>query len=271
MLKIRQNAFPKNLETQYSRLMSKFMEALNDEYFKLLRVLLKESDDTFVLNSLHVDSYRFNAPNLKKFQDKLKAIRKSISGKKVFKNIFESMKGIFSRVDRDIVKKIKGQFSQKKFPIPELELKVDSESLKNAVEQNVSLIGAIKDVQVEEMEKAVLSAVTGGANFDTVIEEVQEQSDRGKAYAEFVARDQVGKTFAAVNEERQKAVGFPGYMWATTDDNRVRSSHAKLDDTFHLWSQPPLVEGSGSQPARNLHPGEDYQCRCEAIPSFGPE
>lgn len=255
--------FPGSLESQYSNLMSKFLDAINAEYMKALVKVLKESDETVVLNTMH---FKVNVPLLNTLKNRLRAIRKGLLKSSTFKNIFESMKGIFTRVDREIVKNIKKQFKQAKFPVPELDLKVDPKTLEDAVELNVSLIEAIPNIQVDEMEAAVLKAVKGGANFEDIVKEVESQSDRGKAYAEFVARDQVGKTYAAVNKERQTQSGFPFYIWEATNDSRTRDTHRALDGTTHSWDKPPLVPTDGR--AKNMHPGEDYQCRCIAVGTF---
>lgn len=46
------------------------------------------------------------------------------------------------------------------------------------------------------------------------------------------------------------------YVWRTQHDERVRTSHRVNDGRIFSWSEPPLTG----------HPGEDYNCRCEAIP-----
>ena len=51
------------------------------------------------------------------------------------------------------------------------------------------------------------------------------------------------------------------YVWRTRRDERVRSSHRMNDGRVFLWSDPPATE----------HPGEDYNCRCEAVPFVAGE
>lgn len=46
------------------------------------------------------------------------------------------------------------------------------------------------------------------------------------------------------------------YIWRTRGDSKVRSSHAKRDGQIFSWDDPP--EGG--------HPGENYGCRCTAVP-----
>jgi SPP1 gp7 family putative phage head morphogenesis protein len=46
------------------------------------------------------------------------------------------------------------------------------------------------------------------------------------------------------------------YVWRTQRDERVRPSHRKNDGRIFSWSNPPDTG----------HPGEDYNCGCEAVP-----
>ena len=46
------------------------------------------------------------------------------------------------------------------------------------------------------------------------------------------------------------------YVWRTQRDERVRQSHWVNDGRIFSWSNPPDTG----------HPGEDYNCRCEAVP-----
>lgn len=46
------------------------------------------------------------------------------------------------------------------------------------------------------------------------------------------------------------------YVWRAQRDERVRPSHRVRDGRIFSWSNPPDTG----------HPGEDYNCRCEAIP-----
>ena len=46
------------------------------------------------------------------------------------------------------------------------------------------------------------------------------------------------------------------YIWRSSDNSRVRATHAGYDDQIFFWSAPP--EGG--------HPGQDWNCRCTAEP-----
>lgn len=51
------------------------------------------------------------------------------------------------------------------------------------------------------------------------------------------------------------------YVWRTLRDERVRPSHRMNDGRVFSWSDPPATG----------HPGEDYNCRCEAVPFVADE
>ena len=54
----------------------------------------------------------------------------------------------------------------------------------------------------------------------------------------------------------KEAGGTDRYVWRTQRDERLRPSHRMNDGRIFSWSDPPDTG----------HPGEDYNCRCEAIP-----
>lgn len=74
--------------------------------------------------------------------------------------------------------------------------------------------------------------------------------------AELIARDQTLKLAGAITEIRQRNAGVDEYIWSTSLDERVRDEHAALEGERFSWSSPPAIG----------HPGQDFQCRCVAVP-----
>jgi len=83
--------------------------------------------------------------------------------------------------------------------------------------------------------------------------------------AELIARDQILKLNAKVNQGLQQRIGVREYTWSTSRDERVREMHAELEGTRQSYTNPPEIA-----PGRFGHPGDDYQCRCVAIPIMPP-
>lgn len=76
-----------------------------------------------------------------------------------------------------------------------------------------------------------------------------------KAFEQYLRRGvPVYIAFKALTEAGQHIT--PRYVWLTAGDERVRASHAANDGKVFFWSDPP--------PTGN--PGEEYGCRCVAVP-----
>lgn len=45
----------------------------------------------------------------------------------------------------------------------------------------------------------------------------------------------------------------------------MRADHRRLNGKIFSWNAPPIVD---MRTGRRGHPGDDYQCRCVAIPVF---
>lgn len=121
----------------------------------------------------------------------------------------------------------------------------------------------IRSVTYEKMLRIrrVLDA-NRGARVENVAKRIRDETSVSKSKAELIARDQVAKLNAAVTWSRHQAAGITEYTWSTSGDERVRPSHARLDGKRFSYAKPPVVDDSG----RTANPGEDYQCRCVAVP-----
>lgn len=95
-----------------------------------------------------------------------------------------------------------------------------------------------------------------GLRVDDLKKQLQERGAVSESRAELIARDQTLKVNGAITEVRQKSAGVDAYIWSTSLDERVREEHAALEGQTFSWSSPPSVG----------HPGQDYQCRCVAVP-----
>jgi SPP1 gp7 family putative phage head morphogenesis protein len=78
--------------------------------------------------------------------------------------------------------------------------------------------------------------------------------------AKFLAIEETNLLCAQYRQQRYQEVGLTDYKWTTAKDSRVRSSHKELDGKIFSWSNPPIIDG------RRVNPGEDWGCRCLAVP-----
>jgi len=134
-------------------------------------------------------------------------------------------------------------------------------------------IAAARQANIDLMVKAAMSYAADieailddpdafGTRVEDLADAIEERTGVAESHAELIARDQTLKLNAALNEGRQTAAGVEKYIWSTSKDEKVRPSHQEMDGRVCRWDDPPDVNGDGER----LNPGEDFQCRCIALP-----
>lgn len=131
-------------------------------------------------------------------------------------------------------------------------------TLANFVTDNVALIKSLPTQYVADVEKHVMLAAKSGERWESLAKTLEERNGIAENRARLIARDQVGKFYGQVNQERQKALGVTGYVWRCVQDERVRDEHEERDGEHFEWSEPP----------EDGHPGEPVLCRCWPEPDF---
>ena len=113
-----------------------------------------------------------------------------------------------------------------------------------------------------DISETIERAHAEGLRVEDLAGRIRDRFDVSDSRAELIARDQVLKLNAQVNQHRQRAVGVTHYRWRTSRDERVRDSHRVLDGQIISWDAPPQVSEDG----RREHAGNDFQCRCVSEP-----
>lgn len=142
------------------------------------------------------------------------------------------------------------------------------EQLKLWTDENVSLISTLPEEVFDEMQDIVENGLLNGKSNRDIVREIQERFNVSRNQARFYAVDQIAKLNAAITHQQQTECGVEEYIWSSSRDQRVRERHAQLDGTKHRWDTPPIVD---TKTGRRAHPGEDYRCRCVALPVFNIE
>jgi SPP1 gp7 family putative phage head morphogenesis protein len=123
---------------------------------------------------------------------------------------------------------------------------------------NVSLIRTIPQRYFDQVRSTIVEDVSDGRRWEDISDDLEERFDVAESTAKLIARDQVGKFYGALNEERQTELGIESFIWRTMNDNRVREEHEDLAGDTFPWDDPP-AEGI---------PGEPINCRCYAEPDL---
>lgn len=136
---------------------------------------------------------------------------------------------------------------------------------KNVIDENVGLIRSISTAKIPAFKNYLVNAITNDSHNTDFWEGIQKYVDNAtfsvKSHAKLIARDQVSKLNGKLNQYRQQQLGGTRYTWRTSEDERVREDHKKLDGKVFKWTNPPVVD---RRTGRRGHPGYDFQCRCTA-------
>lgn len=136
-------------------------------------------------------------------------------------------------------------------------------ALRTWATEGTDLIKTVGQEIVAGLDEHIADAARRGVLTADLRQIVAERLGVGQRHAQFIARDQIAKLNAKITESTQKAAGVTSYKWRSSRDQRTRPAHRALDGTIHRWDDPPVVD---PKTGRRDHPGEDYQCRCVAIP-----
>ena len=135
-------------------------------------------------------------------------------------------------------------------------------------EENVDLISTLPNDSLTEMENIVEDGFLSGRSTRNIVKDMQKRFDVSRSKARFWATDQLSKLTADITQQQQMDCGVEEYEWSTSGDQRVRQRHRELDGKRFRWDDPPIVD---EKTGRRAHPGQDYRCRCVAIPIFNLE
>lgn len=149
-----------------------------------------------------------------------------------------------------------------------------SNYLGDFIRENVRLVESVTFEQLDRMEEIVRESLVNGTPVARLRDALVESFDLPKNRAALIARDQTLKANAELTQLRQQRAGVTEYIWTSSRDERVRgkpggkwsnseSDHWSLDGQRCSWLNPPVTNDATGE--RN-HPGQDYQCRCIAIP-----
>lgn len=142
------------------------------------------------------------------------------------------------------------------------------EQLQIWIDENVGLISTLPDELLGEMQGIVEEGFLNGRSNRDIVRDIQERFGVSRNKARFYATDQLSKLNEDITHQQQTECGVEEYVWSSSRDQRVRERHAQLDGTKHRWDTPPIVD---TKTGRRAHPGEDYRCRCVALPVFNIE
>ena len=88
-----------------------------------------------------------------------------------------------------------------------------------------------------------------------------------KSRISLIARTESSKASTALTEARAESLNLPWYVWRTSKDARVRSSHRHMDGVLIAWAEAPSPEAlKGLKSYGTYQAGNTFNCRCYPEP-----
>lgn len=116
-----------------------------------------------------------------------------------------------------------------------------------------------------KLREKVQPIVLAGGRAEGLVKTLEDNYGVATRKAKFLARQETALLMSKFQETRYKDMGITKYRWSTAHDERVRKDHKELNGKIFTFDLPPVTDRRTG--ARN-NPGQDFNCRCVAIPVF---
>jgi SPP1 gp7 family putative phage head morphogenesis protein len=160
-------------------------------------------------------------------------------------------------------KKLATQF-EKLFSVdvkPFLNERATQAALQPIINANISLIKSIPVELHNQIETQFNKIVyTQGFDQQAMAKMIGDRFSVSHSRAKLIASDQTSKTIGALTMIRHGQAGVNYFEWSSSEDEKVRPEHRRLNGKVFAWDSPP-DEGI---------PGQPINCRCVALPVFEP-
>ncbi|MCM1059457.1 MAG: minor capsid protein [Eubacterium sp.] len=113
----------------------------------------------------------------------------------------------------------------------------------------------------------VREGLKGRRSTDILDDLMKKFPETAKSRLKLISRTEVSKTQTALTQARAAVMGLDWYIWRTSEDERVRGSHSKMNGVLVNWKDPPSPEAlAGMKSEGKYHAGDIYNCRCYPEP-----
>ncbi|MWK54674.1 phage head morphogenesis protein [Pseudomonas otitidis] len=126
----------------------------------------------------------------------------------------------------------------------------------------VDLIKSIPTEAAARVHQLTQEGLLESTRASEIAKEIMRSGEVAESRAQLIARTEVSRTAATLTEARARAAGSLGYIWRTSGDSDVRSSHHRMNGQYVRWDSPPTLDKLTG------HAGCLPNCRCYPEPVF---
>lgn len=171
----------------------------------------------------------------------------------------------------------KGTHAQKIYRALAKEVANGLPGFQDLIEQNATYIKTMPLGISKQITALAARENIAGRRGASIVEAIRSAvPEMTKSHAKLIARTEISKTNAAVQQLRAEEIGLYWYRWFSVEDARVRHSHREMSrhHVYCKYGNDPCPEMLFPNPKvkHEAHeyysPGNIYNCRCIASPVF---
>jgi SPP1 gp7 family putative phage head morphogenesis protein len=130
------------------------------------------------------------------------------------------------------------------------------------MQEQVVLIQSLPLEAAERVHKLTLEGQLQSKRPEEVAKEILRTGEVSASRARLIARTEVSRTASNFTRARAEFAGSEGYIWRTSGDADVRSTHRAMNGKYVRWDTPPKTDPSLDP----YHAGCGPNCRCYPEP-----
>lgn len=140
--------------------------------------------------------------------------------------------------------------------------------------ENAMLIRSIEEQLLSSVAVIVMESYKSGTGTEDIADQIYYRVNVSENRAKLIARDQIGKLHSKIIQDEAASLNIDYYVFSDSDDEQTRTSHHAMHNKICKFDDPTVYKDSlqdkqwkkrSSIGAVELHPGIDYNCRCNFI------
>jgi len=254
--KLRATRYPRAFERQFSEFNRAMVEAITKQYRNnTLKKLTKADVSKFADKKIGNYAEVFN----KLSRDAKRRITKRFNNDRLDSFVKEFMQGIDVANAKDIYGAVESSIGIDQAVLAKSErLKPSFNAL---VQETSNWVKKLRDDVLEDFSAVTLRNMALGKSLEEILVEFDILAEKKDGVANSMARTQVSTYNSLSTKFRAQNLGISEAIWKTSQDRRVRKSHADRNN-----KKFDLAKGLYSSVDKKwLLPGVDYNCRCTYI------
>jgi SPP1 gp7 family putative phage head morphogenesis protein len=138
-------------------------------------------------------------------------------------------------------------------------------TVRKLITENAAYIRSIPLLQATKLTEEISRATQRGARPETINKMMRTRFPQLlRSRVKLIARTETAKASAALTKARCSELNIDWYVWLTSRDVRVRTSHKNMNGVLVPWSEAPSPEALVGEDSTlgHYHSGECPNCRC---------